>query len=59
MAEIYKSPGNMPYERNRSGPQDPMSYSEVLEWLSDHREAISGQHIIISGQQEITRRSAG
>jgi len=42
MAEIYKSPGNMPYERNRSGPQDPMSYSEVLEWLSDHREAYIG-----------------
>jgi len=42
MAEIDKSSGNMPNERDWSGPQDPMRYSEVLEWLSDRREAYIG-----------------
>ncbi len=42
MVEVFKSIGNMAYDREWSGPQDPMRYSEVLEWLSDRRESYIG-----------------
>jgi hypothetical protein len=42
MAETYKLPENKAYEWEWSGPDDPMRYSEVLEWLSDRREAFIG-----------------
>ena len=42
MVEVFKSTGNMAYDREWSGPQDPMRYLEVLEWLSDRRESYIG-----------------
>jgi hypothetical protein len=42
MAEIFKSSGNIAYYRDWSEHQDPMSYSEILEWLSDSRESYIG-----------------
>jgi hypothetical protein len=42
MAEIFKSSGNIAYAREWSEHQDPMRYSEILEWLSDSRESYIG-----------------
>jgi hypothetical protein len=54
MAEILKSSGNIAYDREWSEHQDPMRYSEILEWLSDSRESYIGSsyYYIRSGSDD-------
>ncbi len=42
LTDVYRLPGKIAYKPGWPGPEDPMLYSEVLEWLSDRREAYIG-----------------
>jgi|WetSurMetagenome_2_1015567.scaffolds.fasta_scaffold206484_2 hypothetical protein len=42
MVQAYKSPANENFGQIFTGPADPMRYSEILDWVSEHPEAFIG-----------------